>query len=648
MRHLLKLAFLLLAMLLPGKGAAHDFEVDGIYYNINGNEAIVTYKGTTSSEYSNEYSGMVTIPSSVTYSGTTYSVTSIDDMAFEYCSNPMRVTIPNTIVYIGYKAFNRCYNMWSITIPNSVTYIGDYAFMGCSGLTNITIPNSVTTIGDHTFWYCTGLKSVTIPNSVTLIDDNAFYGCSKLTSIDIPNSVTHIGDKAFCICSSLTSLEIPQSVTHIGDDAFMGCINLINVTVASGNRKYDSRNLCNAIIETATNKLIYGCKNTSIPNSITSIGEKAFYYCSSLTNLTIPNSVTSIDWGAFAYCSGLTSINISNSVTYIGKSAFQCSRLTSVTIPNSVTYIGEWAFSDCSSLINVTIGNSVSTISNYAFLGCSKLKEIYCLAVIPPTIYNNTFSDSYEATLHVPQASVSEYQSANYWCNFNQIINITTDFVVNDVRYHSNDNGSAIVVGYVEEEQHDRWELVIPESVTHEGQTFQVTEVVESAFDGCFDLTSVAIPNTVTCIGNSAFQGCTELTKVTIGSGVDSIGAKAFNYCNSLQKVTCLGIEPPAMANADCFTTTAYNRATLCVEWKAMEAYRATDHWYKFVNVQGFGSSGPGDVDGDGEVSIADITAIIDHIMGQTNNTFYEESADVNCNGTVNIADVVDLIDKLL
>ncbi|MBO5865889.1 MAG: leucine-rich repeat domain-containing protein, partial [Bacteroidaceae bacterium] len=168
-----KLKHLFTALLLlccVGTATAHQFEVDGIYYNIlsSANNAVeVTYKGDYSSSYSYEYTGSVVIPESVTYNGRTYSVTSIGDGTF--CN---------------------CNGLTSITIPNSVTSIGSSAFSGCSGLTSVEIPNSVTSIGNYTFHGCTGLTSITIPDSVTSIGESAFYYCTKLTSITIPNSVT--------------------------------------------------------------------------------------------------------------------------------------------------------------------------------------------------------------------------------------------------------------------------------------------------------------------------------------------------------------------------------------------------------------------------------------------------------------------------
>ena len=198
-----------------------------------------------------------------------------------------------------------------------VTYQEAWNESNYQGLTTATIPEtvtydgttySVTSIGEYAFCRCTSLISITIGNSVTSIGYEAFYECSALTSITLSNSVTSIVNVAFGSCSSLISITIPNSVTSIGGSAFYRCFALTSIVVESGNTMYDSRENCNAIIETATNTLIAGCQSTTIPNSVTSIGKSAFEYCYALTSITIPNSVTSIGYDAFDYCSSLTSI----------------------------------------------------------------------------------------------------------------------------------------------------------------------------------------------------------------------------------------------------------------------------------------------------------------------------------------------------
>ena len=311
-----------------------------------------------------------------------------------------KVVIEEGVTNIGGGVFRECSNLTSITIPNSVTSIGKGAFSGCSGLTSVTIPNSVTSIGSSAFEGCTGLTSITIPNSVTSIEGSAFSGCSGLTSVTIPNSVTSIESYAFLNCSGLTSITIPNSVTSIGSFAFLACSGLTSIIVEQGNIKYDSRNDCNAIIETKSNTLISGCKNTIIPNSVTSIGWAAFCFCTGLTSVTIPNSVTSIGPQAFYYCTDLTS----------------------VTIPNSVTSIGPQAFEGCTDLTSVTIGNSVTSIGSSAFEGCSSLTSITCEASTPPSCFSSSFGKVNKAIpVYVPANSVDAYKKANVWKDFTNI-----------------------------------------------------------------------------------------------------------------------------------------------------------------------------------------------------------------------------------
>ena len=428
----------------------------------------------------------VTIPS---------SITSIGNHAFAGCSNLTSVTIPNSVTSIGNNTFRDCSGLMSVTIGNSVTSIGYYAFYNCSNLTTLNFNainchevdgsifngSSLTTanIGDsvkriptrllagcdslttlnfnaincqdfeindyyHSGPFGISLTMVNIGDSVRKIPNNFVRGCSSLISVTIPNSVTFIGSGAFYGCSDLTSISIPNSVTFIGSYAFLNCSGLTSINVASGNTHYSS---IDGVLYSYIQDTLIQCPgaktSVTIPNSVTSIGNSAFYGCSGLTSVTIPNSVTSIGNSAFYGCSGFTMVTIPNNITSIGVGAFiGCNNLTilnfnafvcqdlgviynngnyyssfgtsltTVNIGDNVRKIPNNFVRGCSDLTSVTIGNSVMYIGDYAFYDCNNLLSLVSLATIPPTICDEAFPYPNVCVVTVPCGSLESYTTS--------------------------------------------------------------------------------------------------------------------------------------------------------------------------------------------------------------------------------------------
>ncbi len=577
------ISLLTIIMCMVGvKAFAHDIAVansDGktIYYkyNTDGTSVSVTYFGTSYNYYSNEYSGEIVIPKTITYNSRIYFVASIDSEAFRDCRGLTSVTIGDYVTSIGSSAFRDCRGLTSVTIPNKVTNIGERAFYGCSGLTSVTIPNSVTSIGSFAFKDCLGLKKVivpdinikkwcsidfggyyanplsyahylysdenteitkiVIPDDVTSIGNYAFEGCSSLTSVTIPNSVTNIGCYAFSGCGRLTSVTIPNSVTSIGQDAFLGCSGLTSITWNAKNY-HSSSPFYN--IRTQITEFIIG-------DDMTSVSSCMCYGMSNLKSISIPNSVTSIGTSAFEGCSSLTSVTISNSVTHIYSEAFYgCSGLTSVTIPNSVTSIGSQAFYN-TRIKSLTIGSGVQTIASDAFsclnndtaFGATPVKVVW-LANTPPSGYENA-----KGTInYVANNLYTKLSNATVYPFLNSM------FEVDGIKYvpvsPSERTCDAIDCMYNTSAEN----INIGETVSYKGVSLNVKNIKPYTCYMNKSIKNVVISHDGN-IGNYAFQGCSAITQTTIANN-GYIGSYAFSECSN---ITTLDISNKGYINSYAF-----------------------------------------------------------------------------------------------
>ena len=460
----------------------------GVFYSCNSLRNIIvssnikqypTFYHSTGNGWWKKY-GFFENCSSLTELTISNNVTHIDDRAFFGCSSLINITIPNSVTKIGGGVFKGCSSLKNIVLSENITslpYITEnlsetYGFFeGCSSLISITIPDGVKTIGLKTFAGCSSLTSITLPNSVTAVGGGIFYNCSSLKNIVLSENITslptswiyrynRVGIGFFEGCSSLTSVIIPKNIKEIGYRAFYGCKNLVSLQVEDGNTTYDSRDNCNAIIETATNSLVVGCSNTTFPQSVTHIADLAFAGNYSLSEITIPNTITSMGGGVFYNCTSLQKIVLSENITslsectivekltypsyshsYIYDFGFfeNCSSLDSIIIPNNVIDIGDFAFAGCSSLTNIIIPNSVTNIGGGVFYNCKSLKDI---------ILSNSVSSINDA-----------------FCNNGQLYNAS-------------------------------------------GQGYS-----RGFFENCRSLTSISIPQGVSHIGSKTFEYCTSLKK---------------------------------------------------------------------------------------------------------------------------------------
>ncbi len=648
------LSFLICSIALS-LSAATTIEVDVLYYNLlpDSVSAEVTYPPGNYMSHNpyNPYNPYkmttLSIPSSVSYNGKTYTVTTIGDHAF-FGSSLVTVTIPNTVTKIEWYAFGQSSNLITINIPNSVYDIEREAFYSTKWYDNQ--PDGVIYAGLVALRYkgemppgtilnlrsdCTGIAAyfyynvfgdscliaVNMGNNVKVIGDYAFCGSSNLSSISLSNKLESINMGALSR-TGIVNISLPASLKTLGESAFSGCTALKTATLGSN-------------ITTLNNSTFYGCTSLTsitIPAGVTYIGQSCFSQ-SGLTSITIPDATKSIDWRAFANCEALKTVSFPQSLQLISSLCFTgCTALTSVTLPNWLTYLGDKAFSGCSALKNVTIGTSLKTIEAGTFLDCINLQTINfnsATSLIRADAFKNT--EWYNAQ---PDGLV---YAGNVAYDYKGTMPQNTTVTLN-----SNCLGVAEKAFY---NQSNLEAIIMPDSLEQIGAT---------AFYGCSSLLEMTIPDKVPQIYNQTFYGCSAMQKVLIGKGLDAfLGDNSFSGCSSLTEVRVAAINPIPYHNGtihgNTFSGVDKNVCILYVPRGHKSIYQNAFMWKDFKNIEEWEPDWwpiAGDVDGDCMVTSADVTSLYNWLLNGDDTNIV--NGDVDGDGVITSADVTTVYNQIL
>ena len=473
-----------LVLVLPA--SAYDFVKDGIYYNISGTNATVTYKDANY----NSYSGTVNIPATVTNNGTTYTVKTIGLSAFQDCVNLLRVVIPNTVEYMSNYAFKNCTGLNTITLPASVYTIYNNVFEGCTSLKTVINLNPTPRP-----WYTNNFSSSTYANATLIVpqgkksdyQSSTGYCWGQFSNIE-EMDCDFAEDAIFYNFMDGNYIEVTHACRF--EECYSGEVEVPSTVTHNGNTY-----------------------------TVSNVGSEAFYYCKKMTRLTLPPTVRAIEMYAFYACYYLTQVNIPEGITDINYCTFgQCTRLPSIVIPSSVTWIAQ-----------------------NAFTGCSMLTSITCRAQTPPMCVDSSCfpAEAYtNATLIVPSTALNDYRTADVWQNFSNITGRDYDFEANGIYYIITGPNTASVTYKDRNYNSYSGTVNVPSTVTHDGTTYTVTAVGQAAFYKCTELYSVTLPNTVTALGYASFANCSIMSSVNIPSGLTSFGELCFQSCAALTSIS--------------------------------------------------------------------------------------------------------------
>lgn len=662
---------LLLCMVLSLPVHAEDIQVNSINYRLlsDGTAMVLPNHFDESSSgvviigLNNGYDGDVVILDSVTHNGVSYPVTSAYEGTFSSSTKMTSISLPATLTNLGSTPFTSCNKLTTITvaegnpvyssedgalynkskstliscpggkrgsfvIPSSVTDIAGSAFYGCSKLTSITVPSTVQHFGENAFRACILLTQVNIPDGITRLENGVFRGCSSLKQITVPSSVTFIGDYAFYYCQSLTNIQFLGEVTNIGSYALSSCVKLPSV---------------------------------ELPSSVRTMGDRVFESCPKLTTLNLPSSLQSLGVATFRGCTMLQSITISSENGYFcsedgvlfdkakerliccpaqkqgvyevpstvkiidSYAFFMCYYLSDVKLPLSLIEIGSSAFANCSSLATLKLPNSLRRIGKNAFITCTLLSEIICYATTPPVNTPDVFStSSYNLPLYVPASSIATYKNSDDWEHFSDIRPI-----------------KEMASAYADE-----------------------------AFRGAVSSLELNLTNSQTNVSSYSFtlQLPTGISLLT-----DDNGSPKHQFTDRHSKATTSMILNDSQESVYALTVANGSNSLTGNEGEVLSLLLLVDEEVEADNYTGSITSGTityadgstatlansmfrinvkegklGDANLDGEVSITDVTLVVNHILGKPADLFCRQLGDANKDGSITVSDVTSIVNIVL
>ena len=647
MKHSFLPKLIVLSTFLWGALCAHayDFSSGGFYFDIlNNNEVEVTYQELGETD---TYTGVISIPSSVTYNGTTYTVTRIGYQAFSM-SEITEVVIPNTVYRIGGNAFRICKFLEKVTMTDAVTEIWSQAFEGCRKLKEINLSENLETLPFSCFSWCDSLKSITLPHSIKTIQSNAFKECHNLKSITCmawePPTLDAETSFESDVLSSAT-LTVPKS--SFNDYKNTSC-------------PWSAFNTIKSLYYDIEKDGIYYLRNDWGTLDVT---YKDNNYNSYSGTVRIPSWITlhegdidveGIGSCAFLACRNLTYVSLNPYIRIIRDRAFMhCTALTSISIPSYVETIENYAFANCASLSSITLREGLKAIGSQAMSG------IGLTSITLPASLETIDGNSLSANTSLPAINVNSanpnYVSINGVLYTRDGKTLMTYPAGKSGTTYTVQDGVEVIANNAFDRARSLTEINLPKTLK---------EVKTNAFRECNALQQMVYPRGVTRIASSAMDNCNSMTSVTLPSTLTYLGSNVFYLCASLHDIYVKAVTPPycdiyewydydwdEYVTDYTFTNAQFTNANLYVPIESYNDYRNAETWRKFNCVSGVSYPQEfitGDVNDDGNVNITDVTTLISCIMSDNTSSINVDAADMNGDGNINITDVTMLINAVM